>query len=541
MGGGGGGGWFGGGGGGPGGVAVCADYRCYGGGGGGGGGPSFWGGAASHTLAGGSTGNGQVKITYALGSTSTSLTAVPSDGTNGPVALTALVTTPGFGGTVAFATTEEGAVPGCGAVPTAGSGTAGVLKATCSTTFTTQRQYHVTATYSGDLSARGSTGSAGLDLRAPAGLKIEALRFEGPSGVAGDCYLQLYNPTTAAVSLSGWSLRAAGESLLLPSASVPAHGRYLIGCFQYSQGAVATPDLAPTGLLLPPGLALVGPDASKVDTVGLSSATSGFREGAGLTRPTAPSAQLGFQRRWSAGHLVDTGDNAADFRLLATDADTVSHGAAAVYGSVLPQSSSSPPVRNRAGRPTRFDPALPATQAPNRVRSGDVLTLRRTLTNTTTATVHTMRLRLTGLSTFGTASDGEALLTAVDTLDATVGSRFVRGLTLSGPTGSRGGGVGSVLDVELPPAGLAPGQSVDVALSFRVLRQGTRRSAGTSRPAERQQSVRPGHGVGLVAPGRQVPGWYGGATPQPHLGTGAWTTSAPGWEFSIASRVPHSR
>src|SRR5215207_10516908 len=36
-------------------------------------------------------------------------------------------------------------------------------------------------------------------------------------------------------------------------------------------------------------------------------------------------------------------------------------------------------------------------------------------------------------------------------------------------------------------------------------------------------------------------GWYGGASPQPHRGTGAsWGTSAPGWEFSSASRVPHS-
>jgi hypothetical protein len=37
-------------------------------------------------------------------------------------------------------------------------------------------------------------------------------------------------------------------------------------------------------------------------------------------------------------------------------------------------------------------------------------------------------------------------------------------------------------------------------------------------------------------------GRYGGATPQPHLGTGACsTTSAPGWELCMARRVPHSR
>ena len=37
-------------------------------------------------------------------------------------------------------------------------------------------------------------------------------------------------------------------------------------------------------------------------------------------------------------------------------------------------------------------------------------------------------------------------------------------------------------------------------------------------------------------------GWYGGATPQPQCGTGACcTSSAPGWELCMASRVPHSR
>ena len=42
---------------------------------------------------------------------------------------------------------------------------------------------------------------------------------------------------------------------------------------------------------------------------------------------------------------------------------------------------------------------------------------------------------------------------------------------------------------------------------------------------------------------RKIPyGWYGGATPQPQCGTGACcTTSAPGWELCMASRVPHSR
>jgi hypothetical protein len=36
-------------------------------------------------------------------------------------------------------------------------------------------------------------------------------------------------------------------------------------------------------------------------------------------------------------------------------------------------------------------------------------------------------------------------------------------------------------------------------------------------------------------------GWYGGASPQPHLGTGACGGGvAPGWELASAMRVPHS-
>src|SRR5580700_8321886 len=43
-------------------------------------------------------------------------------------------------------------------------------------------------------------------------------------------------------------------------------------------------------------------------------------------------------------------------------------------------------------------------------------------------------------------------------------------------------------------------------------------------------------------PGNLSYGWQGGATPQPQRGTGASsTTSAPGWELLMASRVPHSR
>jgi len=43
------------------------------------------------------------------------------------------------------------------------------------------------------------------------------------------------------------------------------------------------------------------------------------------------------------------------------------------------------------------------------------------------------------------------------------------------------------------------------------------------------------------APWRSYPS-NGGASPQPHLGTGACSaTSAPGWELCMARRVPHSR
>jgi hypothetical protein len=48
--------------------------------------------------------------------------------------------------------------------------------------------------------------------------------------------------------------------------------------------------------------------------------------------------------------------------------------------------------------------------------------------------------------------------------------------------------------------------------------------------------------LGEAGPSPFRQGWWGVATPQPQWGTGACgTTSAPGWELCMASRVPHSR
>ena len=86
-----------------------------------------------------------------------------------------------------------------------------------------------------------------------------------------------------------------------------------------------------------------------------------------------------------------------------------------------------------------------------------------------------MRLRLTSLTTYGSPQvyANQAILTAMSSTDHSIAGHAVKGLTLEQPYGAAGGGLGSVLTVPLPPGGLAPNASVDVAIAFTIRRGGS--------------------------------------------------------------------
>jgi hypothetical protein len=299
----------------------------------------------------------------------------------------------------------------------------------------------------------------------------------GPSGPADD-YAELYNPTADPIDLGGWRLSYTGGTAAIAAGTLPSHAHFLIAGSQYSLDPYAAPDLAPAGLNLPSsgGVRVLALDSASTDAAGATTAAAVYREGTGLPTPTQSSAQVGFARVYAAGVPVDTDNNAADFQFVATDAATNAHGAGAALGMPGPMDLASPLVRNDIAQSYLLDATKSATVAPNRVydATAKTLTVRRTITNTSsTETITALRLRITGLTTYGTATASQAILTARSSTNETVGGKAVMGTALDTASQLNGGGIGSTLTVPLPAGGLAPGQSVNIDLLFNVVRGGT--------------------------------------------------------------------
>jgi virginiamycin B lyase len=332
--------------------------------------------------------------------------------------------------------------------------------------------YQVTAT-SGD----GLTATAAINYTVSyPPVLIDQVRFAGPSGSA-DAYVDLYNPTSQAVTFANWALRVSGSAASFQG-TVPAHGHFLVAGSQYSLGGYAQPDASPASFDLSSGGVSVGaPDGTITDAVGLTSAGSSFREGAGLPTPTQTAAQAAFVRRQNAGAPVDTNTNAADFALVATDANTTDHSASAVLGAPGPLDAASPVLHNDIAQSFLFNPSVSASAAPNRVYDAGTgtLTVRRTIKNTSASqTIAALRLRLTSITTYGNAGASQAILTAQSSSSETVAGNPVAGITLDQPPSQpAGGALDSSWTVPLPSGGLAPGASINVDLVFHVVRGGT--------------------------------------------------------------------
>ena len=114
------------------------------------------------------------------------------------------------------------------------------------------------------------------------------------------------------------------------------------------------------------------------------------------------------------------------------------------------------------------------------------LQVRRTLTNTTTETVTTMKLRINSLSeanglapvvpVTGPKANLRVINPVAPSSTITVAGAPVTVLNLGvdGPaTANPGGGLNSTLTVPLPSGGLAPGASVTVAITFAADTGGT--------------------------------------------------------------------
>ena len=384
--------------------------------------------------------------------------------------------------------------------------------------------YKVTGTYNGGTAGSG-TGTATLTVTAvgtsASVLEINELRLTGPAATPADVYVDLYNSSSASVSISGWSVAwktASGVTGSTPLSDsslrdgvIPPGGHYLLADSSYSLTTV--PD-QPLGLPSDSG-GLVGVDIEQAGVVSDSVGYVGtsYASETGLTEPVYPtddSSEIAFVRRFSAGQPVDTGDNATDFDLVSPYPHVANYGETAVLGVPSPLNSTSPTQVNGIAQSYLLDTGTGETEATapnldfetfdtNPVSEGNpaVLIIRRTITNVSSSTITALQIRITGLSTWGDQSDpvfgnpsspsSVAILLPVSSPGGSVntssGPATIAATTLQSSLPdypNYPGGLNSVLTVALPlqtgsstDVGLIPGQSVNVAITFYVFQTGS--------------------------------------------------------------------
>ncbi|MFT3766682.1 MAG: DUF4215 domain-containing protein [Minicystis sp.] len=194
----------------------------------------------------------------------------------------------------------------------------------------------VTATLGASMASSTISIMAGGTCNATS-ILISEIRSRGAGG-AGDEFVELYNPTSAPVTLDNtWKLEARSNTTTAYSSRwtgtgkvIPAHGHFLIAFTGYTQ--MPAPDEAlSTGITDATSLRLMH-SGTKVDAVCYGFDTTSKApfttdatytcEGAPVTNPhnnaTATNADASIERKpgGSAGNCSDTGDNATDFATL---------------------------------------------------------------------------------------------------------------------------------------------------------------------------------------------------------------------------------
>jgi len=379
-------------------------------------------------------------------------------------------------------------------------------------------------------------------------LLISEFRLRGSMGSA-DEFIELYNNSDAPLTIcvsdgsSGWAAASADGLLLfvIPSGTVIPPRAHYLGAnsggsnfeSSYSLGGYAAPDNYFIDRSAPPpppppgdielssslssyenntdvpdntGLALFNTStpgnwtlSNRLDAVGFTSTGNElYREGTGLTPIAAVDGEHSFIRKAVAatGAPQDSGNNAADFLLISTDAGAYGRTGAvgdpvngpSILGTPGPEGLSSPVPRFITA--TLLDPAVSSSLSPNRSRCGSctspnaaygTMTIRRRFTNQTGQTLTRLRFRVVDITTLNSPGyspgGNQADLRELNSIDATATlsngtSVPVKGTTMEGPSQPKGGGLSTSLLVDLPAAGLPANQSVNVQFVLGVQKEG---------------------------------------------------------------------
>jgi hypothetical protein len=198
---------------------------------------------------------------------------------------------------------------------------------------------------------------------APAHLVISEFRTLGPNG-AEDEFVEIYNPTGAAVNIGGWMVKKSSscgtstETLAtIPSSSVLLAGQhYLLAA---SGSSVTGADQTFTAAIADDGgVALVNSSSTIVDQAGMCTTTS-YREGTSLPALTGNSNQSYERKPGGATSCYDTDNNSNDFALISPASPLDKASAAVMCAGVLVSTPSSTPTRTVAPTPTRTVTLVP--------------------------------------------------------------------------------------------------------------------------------------------------------------------------------------
>jgi hypothetical protein len=150
-------------------------------------------------------------------------------------------------------------------------------------------------------------------------LVISEFRFFG-SGGESDEFIEIFNPTSAPVNLNGWKLNGAnssgnfGNRYTFSSDVLLQPGQHFLFAHTGYDDAVEPDAVYLTGIVNNGGAALIRPDTSIADQVGLSTGTL-YQEPPPL-EPLSSNVDQSYERNPdNSGSCVDSNNNASDFFL----------------------------------------------------------------------------------------------------------------------------------------------------------------------------------------------------------------------------------